>query len=338
MFFLSIKRLFQDEIAIASLGILSIFYILAIFASFFAPYHYDYERRDKAYHPPTSIHIIKDGKIVKPFVYNYYVEWKGYKKTWVCDKKKVYPIKLFFKGRLFGVEEPAMLYFLGSDWNGRDILSRLIYGARVSLSIGIVGVIISFSLGLLIGGISGYFGGTIDTIIMRIIELLMSFPSFYLLLSLRAIFPLDMPSWKVYIMIVVILSLIEWGGIARVIRGMVLSLREKEFILAEKALGASSIRIIVSHIIPNTSSYAIVCAFLSIPSYIISESALSLLGLGINEPFPSWGNMLSRCMDYSILSQCFWILTPGFFIFLSVLLFNIISDGLRDAFDPRAVF
>lgn len=335
MFFLCLKRFAYHKMAMVSLGILIFFYILALFAPFFAPYHYDYERRNKAYHPPITIHIIKDGRLVAPFIYNYKIKWKNYKRIWFEDKTRAYPIKVFFKGKLFGVSPPAMLYLLGSDWNGRDILSRLIYGARVSLSIGILGVFISFSLGLLIGGIAGYFGGIIDTIIMRLIELMMSFPSFYLLLGLRAIFPLDMPSWKVYIMIVVILSLIEWGGIARVIRGMVLSLREKEFILAEKALGASSIRIIVSHILPNTLSYTIVSACLSIPSYILSESALSLLGLGINEPFPSWGNMLSRAMDYSVLSQCFWILTPGFFIFLSVLLFNIISDGLRDAFDPR---
>lgn len=322
--------------AMVCVGILALFYIAAIFAPFFAPYHYDYERRDKAYHPPTKIHIIKDGRLVVPFIYNYKIKLRDYKKIWFEDKAKAYPIKLFENGRLFGVSKPAMLYLLGSDWNGRDILSRLIYGARISLSIGIIGVLISFSLGLFIGGIAGYFGGIIDTIIMRLIELMMSFPSFYLLLGLRAIFPLDMPSWKVYIMIVIILSLIEWGGIARVIRGMVLSLREKEFILAEKALGASSLRIIVSHILPNTFSYVIVSACLSIPSYILSESALSLLGLGINEPFCSWGNMLSRAMDYSVLCSCFWILAPGFFIFFSVLLFNILSDGLRDAFDPRA--
>jgi len=338
MFFLSIKRLLGHKLATISLGGLGFLYILAIFADFLAPYHYDYERRDKAYHPPVKLHIIKKGRLSWPFIYNYKSKLKDYKKTWYEDKIKPYPIKIFFKGRLFGVNPPAMLYLLGSDWNGRDILSRLIYGGRISLTIGIVGVLISFSLGMLIGGIAGYFGGRIDSIIMRAIELIMCFPSFYLLLGLRAIFPLDMPSWKVYIMIVVILSLIEWGGIARVIRGMVLSLREREFILAEKALGASSLRIITSHILPNTFSYVIVAACMSIPSYILSESALSLIGLGINEPFPSWGNMLSRAMDYSVLSSCFWILSPGFLIFLSVLLFNLLSDGLRDAFDPRAVF
>ncbi|MEW6102470.1 MAG: ABC transporter permease [bacterium] len=338
MFFLSLKRLARHRLAMISLGILGFLYILAIFANLFAPYHYDYEKRNKAYHPPVKIHFIRNGRLAFPFVYEYKVEWRDYKRVWFEDKTKPYPIKLFFKGRLFGIENPAMLYLLGSDWNGRDILSRLIYGARISLSIGIIGVLISFSLGLLIGGISGYFGGWIDTAIMRFVELIMSFPAFYLLLSLRAIFPLDLPSCYVYIMIVIILSFIEWGGIARVIRGMVLSIREKEFILAEKAIGASSLRIIISHILPNTLSYAIVAACLSIPSYILSESALSMIGLGINEPFPSWGNMLSRAMDYSVLSSCFWILSPGFLIFICVLSFNLLSDGLRDAFDPRAVF
>jgi len=319
-------------------GILLVLYTLAIFAPFFAPYSYDYEKRDRAYHPPVAVHIIKDKKLHWPYIYNYKMEWKDYKRVWCEDKTKVYPIKLFSKGRLLSVDEPAMLYLLGSDWNGRDILSRLIYGARVSLSVGIIGVLISFSLGLLVGGISGYFGGRMDNIIMRLIELIMSFPAFYLILSLRAVFPLDLPSIYVYFLIVFIISFVEWGGIARVIRGMVLSIREKEFTLAEKAIGAGSLRIIIHHILPNTFSYCLVAACLSIPSYILGESALSLIGLGINEPWTSWGSMLSRAMDMSILSSCWWVITPGFLIFLSVLSFNLIADGLRDIFDPRAHF
>ncbi len=250
---------------------------------------------------------------------------------------KKYYIKFFPKGRLFGVEEPARIYLLGSDWNGRDILSRIIYGSRVSLSIGIVGVGISLMFGLIIGGISGYFGGKIDTLTMRLVELLMSFPTFYLMLALRAVFPLALPSIMVYIMIIVILSFLGWPGLARVIRGMVLSLREREYILATKALGGGTPRILFRHLLPQTFSYTIVVASLSIPGYILGESALSLLGLGIMEPYASWGNMLSRAMSISDIQFHSWILWPGFFIFITVMAFDFLGDGLRDILDPRAV-
>jgi peptide/nickel transport system permease protein len=338
--------------AITACIILGILYTLAIFADFFAPYPYTYGMRRKAYHPPVKVHILKDGRLHRPFIYNYKLVWtEDFEREWVEDKSKPYPIKLFVKGkpyklfgfiktdiRLFGTDRPSSCFLLGSDWNGRCILSRLIHGGRISLSIGVIGVLVSFSLGMLIGGVAGYFGGRIDTVIMRMVELLMSFPAFYLMLSLRAVFPLDMSSVCVYLMIVLILSLIGWGGMARVIRGMVLSLREREFILAERALGASSFRIVTKHILPNTTSYALVSASLSIPEYILGESILSLLGLGINEPYSSWGNMLARAMDISVLSSYPWILAPGFLIFITVVSFNLLGDGLRDCFDPRSAF
>jgi peptide/nickel transport system permease protein len=264
-------------------------------------------------------------------------------------KEKIYPIRLFYRGdeyklfglfrlnlHLFGVDKPAKIHIFGSDWNGRDIFSRLLYAGRISLSIGILAVLLSFAIGMIIGGIAGYFGGLIDNLLMRIVEVIMSFPGFYLLLALRAVFPLGLSSSTVYILIVLIMSFIGWASLARVIRGIVLSIKEREYILAAKALGKHPLKIILSDILPNTCSYAIVAATLSIPMYILSESALSLLGLGITEPQASWGNMLTKAMNISDMTQHPWILIPGFFIFLAVMGYNLLGDGLRDAFDPKA--
>lgn len=307
-------------------------YFIAVFAEFFAPYAFDFETRQKAYHPPTLIRFDP-----KPYIYDYKMEFIEGKRIYAPIETKKYYIKFFTNRHLLGVSEPARLFLFGSDWNGRDILSRIIYGSRVSLSIGLIGVAISIFLGLIVGGISGYFGGKFDTITMRLVELLMSFPSFYLMLALRAVFPLSMPSITVYAMIIIILSLLGWPGLARVIRGMVLSLRERQYILASKALGGSTSRILFRHLLPQTFSYTIVAASLSIPSYILGESALSLLGLGIMEPYASWGNMLSRAMSITEIQFHPWILIPGFFIFITVMAFNFLGDGLRDVLDPRAV-
>ena len=338
--------------ALIGAGILFILYFSGIFAEFFAPYSYKFETRKKAHHPPTRIHFIDtEGNFsIKPFVYEYKLTFKDGERTFTPIKEKKYYIKFFTRSSTYslwgifnsnlhflGVDEPARLFLLGSDWNGRDILSRIIFGSRISLSIGLIGVGISLFLGLTVGGISGYLGGRTDTIIMRLVELLMSFPGFYLMLALRAAFPLSMSSIEVYCMLVVILALLGWPGMARVIRGMVLSLKEREYILATKALGGKTPRILFRHILPQTFSYALVSATLSIPAYILGESALSLLGLGIMEPYASWGNMLKRAMNVTNIQLYPWILFPGVFIFATVLAFNFLGDGLRDMFDPRAV-
>jgi peptide/nickel transport system permease protein len=238
---------------------------------------------------------------------------------------------------LFGVEEPARLYLMGADSRGRDLFSRILYGGRVSLSIGLVGCAITFILGMMIGGISGYLGGRIDNLIMRICEMVMMIPGFYLMLALRAAFPPELSSWEVYLLIVVILSLIGWAGMARVVRGMALSIREHDFTLAAKAQGASSLWIIYHHILPNLFSYAIISLTLSIPGYILGESALSLLGLGIQDPYASWGNLLAEAMNIAEIRFHPWVLIPGLFIFITVMAFNFLGDGLRDAFDPKTV-
>ncbi|RMA93183.1 ABC transporter permease [Hydrogenothermus marinus] len=338
----------KNKLAYLSFYILIVLYFLAIFADFIAPYPYDIQHRDTPYHPPTQIHFFdKNGNFsLRPFVYEYKLVDPIFKRYKIDYTKKHY-IYFFVKGdkhyllgliptftHLFGVKE-GKIFLLGADHLGRDIFSRLLYGARISLSIGIVGVLISFVIGALVGGISGYFGGYIDNILMRISEVIMSFPGFYLMLALRAIFPITLSSVEVYFLIVVILSFIGWAGLARVIRGMVLSIREQDFVLAARSYGASSLRIITKHILPNTFSYLLIAATLSIPGYILGESALSLLGLGIQEPYASWGNMLAAARSITAISNYPWILSPGIAIFITILAFNLLGDALRDALDPK---
>jgi peptide/nickel transport system permease protein len=219
---------------------------------------------------------------------------------------------------------------------GRDYLSRLLYGARISLSVGLIAIAITFSLGMLVGGMSGFYGGRADDIIMRICEVLMSVPDFYLLLALAAMLPPTLPPAEVYILIIAILSLVGWAGMARVIRGMVLSVREREYVEAARALAVPDLKIITRHILPSTFTYAIVAATLSIPGYILAEAGLSYLNLGIRDPMPSWGNMLSAAQNISVLEHQPWLLTPGVAIFLTTLAFNFLGDGLRDALDPKS--
>jgi len=238
--------------------------------------------------------------------------------------------------RLIGVDEPARLYLLGADARGRDLLSRILYGGRVSLTIGLVGVAVSFSIGMLVGGLSGYYGGKFDVATQRLCEMIMLIPGFFLMLALRAALPAQLGSIQVYFMIVLIMSFISWAGMARVIRGMVLSIRSAEYVEAARAIGQRDLKIITQHVLPQTLSYAIVSVTLSIPGFILAESALSLLGLGIQDPEASWGNLLRDAMNVSNITNQPWILLPGVFIFITVMAFNFLGDGLRDAFDPRS--
>ena len=348
---ISLRRLRRHRAATAGGIILAVLYFSAIFADFIAPYPYDLQHKRKPYHPPMSIHFFReDGSFsFRPFVYDYKVEFDPQTYERIYTPQKELYIYLFVRGEeheilgliptvwhLFGLKEKdKRIFLMGSDVQGRDIFSRIFYGGRVSLSIGIIGVIVSFSIGTIVGGISGYFGGQTDNILMRLVEVIMMIPGFYLLLALRAVFPLSLSSVQVYLMIVMILGLIGWAGLARIIRGLVLSIREREYVQGAQALGAGNLRIVVRHILPNTLSYTIVAATLSIPGYILGEAALSLLGLGIREPQASWGNMLSVAMSASNIQRHPWILIPGVVIFITITAFNFLGDGVRDAFDPK---
>jgi peptide/nickel transport system permease protein len=238
---------------------------------------------------------------------------------------------------LFGVDAPGHIFLFGSDYVGQDIFSRILYGAQISLSIGILGIIISTIIGMIVGGIAGYFGGATDFLLMRAVEVLLAVPSLYFILIMRQMFGTALSATQIYIIIIIILAFIGWATEARVIRGMVLSLKEQEYVIAARALGYSNARIITRHILPNTLSFVIVTATLSVPFYILGEVALSFLGVGIQEPEASWGNMLTAAQNNQYLTDYPWMLIPGIFIFIAVMAWNFLGDGLRDAADPRTL-
>jgi len=349
------RKLKRNRAAMIALVVLAILYLGSIFAGFISPYKYDHINSEFSFHPPmlTRVRIFDEqGSLSRPFVYAISITnqtSKGYL-GYAEDTTRKYPIRFFVRGddytilwlvssniHLFGVDEPGVFFPLGSDMFGRDQLSRIMYGSQVSLSVGIIGILISTIIGMLVGGLAGYYGGVTDFISMRAVEVILAIPSLYFILILRGAFGNDLTSTQSYLLIVVLLSFIGWASEARVIRGMVLGLKEREYILAARALGFSKARIIINHILPNTLSFVIVTATLSVPFFILSEVALSFLGIGIQEPDPSWGNMLTTAQNVAFLTNFTWILAPGVFIFVAVMAWNFLGDGLRDASDPRTL-
>lgn len=343
-----LKELLRRPLGVISLLILGVLYACALFAPFLAPYQTWEQSLDHAFHPPTEI-FWEGGRIRVQVYENVDPAAAEYRPV----PGESFPLKFFAHGypyeflglismdrHLFlpDIDDPSTrVYLLGSDATGRDIFSRLLYGSRISLSIGLIGITITMVMGFLVGGLAGYFGGRVDFLAMRVVEFLMAIPALYLLLALRSTLAPHFESAQMYLLIVIILSLIGWAGTARIIRGLALSVRDRPFVWAAQCMGQSTTKILIKHILPNLASYLLVAATLSIPAYILGEAALSFLGLGIQEPSASWGLMLSQAQnDMKVFMLNFWwLLTPGAAIFITVIAFNVLGDVLRDIVDPK---
>ncbi|HHV81527.1 TPA: ABC transporter permease, partial [bacterium] len=339
----------RHKLAIFSLCVIILLYILVLFCEFIAPYEPWRRFEDYKNAPPQIINIYSKGSgLQRPFVYGMKQEFnmETFRRTFVKDTTEKYYLRFFVRGdpyklwglfpgniHLFGSEEGPVFLF-GTDELGRDLFSRVVYGARISLTIGLVGVFISFLLGIILGGISGYLGGTFDEIIQRTIDFLMSIPSIPLWMALSAAVPRDWPVTRTYFTITIILSIIGWCGLARVVRGKLLSLREEDFTMAARLAGASEWRIITRHLLPSFTSHLIVSITLSIPGMILGETSLSFLGLGLQPPAISWGVLLQDAQQVIAVAHYPWRLIPALFVIITVLTFNFLGDGLRDAADP----
>lgn len=302
---------------------------LSIFADFFALYPAAEENRRQPFHPPTSIHWDLTGGFPKPYVLATVMTFdENFRRIYTEDTSR----KFYLKGggpRLVHVESPGRLYLLGADGRGRDLFSRMLYGGRISLSIGIIGALLTGCLGFFVGAAAGYFGGRVDFCLMRLAEFFIMIPGFYFLLALRGALPPGLSSFQVYLLTVGVLSLIGWGAVARVIRGLSQSLRQSDFVQAARVLGRSHFQILTGHIFPHVLPYLFVVLSIAIPGYILMESAMSLLGLGIQEPEISWGNLLNEAVSVAHLSLHPWVLYPGGLLALTALAFNRLGDGIR---------
>jgi peptide/nickel transport system permease protein len=343
------RKFKKHKLAVVSLAVLVVMYFVGIFCEFFATMDPHTRNTRYIYCPPQRLRFVdEDGFHLRPFVYGLKqeVDPDTWRRTYVEDTSKKYPIRFFVRGdsyKLWGLFETdlhflgiegAPLFLLGTDDSGRDMYSRVIYATRISMSVGLIGVAISFILGSLLGGISGYYGGAVDTIIQRIIEFLMSIPSIPLWMVLAAALPKHWTTLQVYFSITIILSVIGWCGLARVVRGKVLEMREQDYVMAARIAGASDWEIITKHLLPGFMSYLIVNITLAIPNMIIGETSLSFLGIGLRPPVISWGVLLKNAQNIRTLSLHPWLLSPGLLVILAVLAFNFVGDGFRDAADP----
>ena len=345
------RKLRKHRLAMVGLTVLAAFYFLALFCEFFAVSD-PYKRHSQyLYAPPQRIRFVDhEGTFhLRPFVYAYerHIDPKSLLMTYTDDTSRRYPLQLFARTdpyklwglfesdlHLLGVPGDGVLLLLGTDRLGRDFFSRVMYGMRISVSIGLVGVAITFVLGCAMGGISGYFGGTADVVVQRIIEFLMAIPTIPFWMALSAALPQFWPALRVYFFITLILSVISWTGLARVVRGKLISTREEDFVMAAVIAGASADAVIVRHLLPSFLSYIIVNLTLSIPGMILGETALSFLGLGLRPPVISLGVLLKEAQDLNIIALYPWLLLPGLFVIVFVISFNFMGDGLRDAADP----
>jgi len=342
----------KHKVALVSGVIVILIYLVAILVDVLSPFPPGKTDSKFLYAPPQTLHFFDEQGRFGPYVNGYTskIEPVALRRIFVVDPSAKIPVGFFVEGyeyKLLGliptnrhligpVDKDQPMFLLGADRLGRDLLSRLITGTRVSMSIGLVGVVLSLVLGILLGGLSGYYGGAVDNLVQRLVEFLRSIPSIPLWMGLAAALPLNWPPERVYFGITVILSLIGWTGLARVVRGRFLSLREEDFVMAARLDGQSELGIILSQMLPAFTSHIIAATTLAIPGMILSETALSFLGLGLREPVVSWGVLLQEAQDIRAIATAPWLLIPALAVVLAVLTLNFLGDGLRDAADPYA--
>ncbi len=342
-------RFRRHRVAVISGVVLLLLYGSILISEFLAPYNLHTRNIDFIYAPPQTIHFFQDGKFVGPYVegFDYKLDMTNLKRVYTPDPTKVEPIRFFCHAdsykywgliegdfHLFCPAEGGTLFLLGTDRLGRDMLSRVICGARISLTIGLMGVAVTFLLGISIGGLAGYYGGWVDNMAQRVIEVVRSIPHIPLWLALSALLPVDWSPLLIYFGITVILGLIDWTGLARAVRSKLLSLREEDFCVAAQLMGASPRRIIFRHLLPSFASHLIASVTLAIPAMILGETALSYLGLGLRPPITSWGVLLNEAQNINAVALYPWLLLPVLPVIIVVLAFNFLGDGLRDAADP----
>ncbi|MBC7369075.1 MAG: ABC transporter permease [Undibacterium sp.] len=350
------RRFAHHQLAVASLYLLAVLYVIALGAEFFAPYPRQWRDLARAYCPPQLPRFSPEHGIYVPAMKRQ-VDPLTFKKSYIEDPAQVVELGVFVRGHtyefwglftwdrhFFGVKDPEenlradgtprTFFYLGADKYGQDILSRLIYGSRISLSVGLVSIAVTFLLGVTIGGISGYVGGGVDNFIQRVIEVINAFPQIPLWLAFGAVLPADWSPLSTYFAITLVLSLLGWTGLARVVRGKILSLREEDYAMAARLLGASHTRVLFRHLLPGFTSHIIVVLTMSVPAMILGETSLSFLQLGLRPPIVSWGVMLQDCLSIQTVANYPWLLMPVVLIVLTVLCFNFLGDGLRDAADP----
>jgi peptide/nickel transport system permease protein len=343
-------RFKRHRLAYLALWLLGLSYFSILIVEFLAPYDLHSRHTDFIFAPPQRVHFIHEGRLIGPFVYpfQYRLDMQTLKREYIPDTTRPERIRFFCSSEpyefwnlftssrhLFCPPEGGTLFLLGTDRLGRDMLSRLLYGARISLSIGLVGVILSYAIGITVGGIAGYFGGLFDSAVQRVTEVLRSIPELPLWMALSAALPVTWDPRIIYFGITIILALLDWPSTARAVRSKLFALREEDYVAAAEMMGAKPSRIIARHLVPNFTSHLIASASLSIPSMILAETALSFLGLGLRPPITSWGVLLSEAQNIEAVALYPWLLLPMVPVMVTVLAFSFLGDGLRDAIDPH---
>ena len=339
----------RHKLAVVCAVFLLLAYGSIFISEFLAPYNLHARHVDFIFAPPQSLHLFHEGSFIGPFVYgsSYRLDMENLQRVYTEDTSKFHPIRFLCRGdsyKFWGSFEadfhlicPAkggQLFLLGTDRLGRDVLSRIIYGTRISLTIGLIGITLSFGMAVIIGGLAGYYGGWVDIVIQRIIEILRSFPEIPLWMALAAILPVTWSPVRIYFAITIILALLDWTGLARAVRSKLLALREEDYCMAARVMGARPRRIIFRHLMPGVMSHLIAAATLSVPSMILGETALSFLGLGLRPPITSWGVLLNEAQNINVVALYPWLMLPVVPVILVILAFNFVGDGLRDAADP----